>query len=98
LQMKQLGDTLIDVAVVDRMVSINIWNDHPATQPLLEASRIEMAEALQQSGYKLIALKTKPLPLPGEEGGFAAGESKESTPELFSAFVSRPYKGMDLRV
>ncbi|MBJ6363358.1 flagellar hook-length control protein FliK [Paenibacillus sp. GCM10012307] len=96
LQMKQLGDTLIDVQVVDRMVSLQVWNDHPATQPLLEGSREEIGEALQQSGYKLLSLKTQPMP--EADGQATAASSKQTGPELSTAFVSRPYKGMDLRV
>ncbi len=97
LQMKQLGDTLIDVSVVDRMVSLQVWNDHPVTAPLMEESRAEIAEALQQSGYKLIALKTQPLPDLSATAGQADG-AKQEQPELFPAFVSRPYKGMDMRI
>ncbi len=94
LQMKQLGDTLIDVQVVDRMVTLQVWNNHPATEPLLEASRAEMGEALQQSGYKLLSLKTQPMPEADGTASLASGQQSG----LSTAFVSKPYKGMDLRV
>ncbi|MBW7462294.1 hypothetical protein K0U00_50405, partial [Paenibacillus sepulcri] len=35
LRMNTLGETVVDVQVVNKIVSLNLWNDHPAIAELL---------------------------------------------------------------
>ena len=100
LQMKRLGDTLVDVHVVDKIVSLTIWNDHPAIAPMLEASRGEVTEALGRSGYQLLTLRSTPLPDPearetaqAKKGTLAGSEQLPGG----SSFAAKPYRGVDLR-
>ncbi|KRE39825.1 hypothetical protein [Paenibacillus sp. Soil522] len=99
LSMNTLGDTMVDVNVMDKIVSLNLWNDHPAISMLAESSRSEIAGSLQQAGYQLLSLRTKPLPKAGEqrleETGAAA--KNQQLPEM-SAFSSNRYKGVDYRI
>lgn len=99
LSMNTLGDTMVDVNVMDKIVSLNLWNDHPALSMLAESSRSEIAGSLQQAGYQLLSLRTTPLPKAGEqrpEETRAAAKSQQ-LPEM-SAFSSNRYKGVDYRI
>ncbi|WP_148091911.1 flagellar hook-length control protein FliK, partial [Paenibacillus sp. 598K] len=100
LQMKQLGDTLVDVQVVDKIVSLTIWNDHPAIARLLETSRGQLAEAMTRSGYQLLTLRSTPLPSAEEredaqaKKGALAGSAQ--LPDR-GGYAAKPYRGVDLR-
>lgn len=101
LRMKALGDTMIDVQVVDRIVSLRVLNDQPFIQPLLESHREEIAASLSNIGYQFISLKCSPYPekgQPTEEK--AAGNRTESnlSSQIKSLYGKKPYKGMDVRV
>jgi len=99
LSMNTLGDTMVDVNVMDKIVSLNLWNDHPAISTLAEGSRNEIAASLQQAGYQLLSLRTTPLPKAGEsklEAASAAVKSQQMTD--MSAFAANRYKGVDYRI
>jgi hypothetical protein len=99
LSMNTLGDTMVDVNVMDKIVSLNLWNDHPAISTLAEGSRNEIATSLQQAGYQLLSLRTTPLPKAGESKlveASAAVKSQHMTD--ISAFASNRYKGVDYRI
>ncbi|GGG12529.1 hypothetical protein [Paenibacillus abyssi] len=100
LKMKQLGDTLVDVQVVDKIVSLNVWNDHPFISSLIESSRQDITEAMGRAGYQLLALRTTPLPEPAEQTTSPSSQQGQSAvqPPDRSSFSSRPYKGVDVRV
>ncbi|MGG1633602.1 hypothetical protein [Paenibacillus sp. NRS-1760] len=99
LSMNTLGDTMVDVNVMDKIVSLNLWNDHPAISSLAEGSRNEIAASLQQAGYQLLSLRTTPLPKAGEskvEAASAAVKNQQMTD--MSAFAANRYKGVDYRI
>lgn len=103
LAMKGMGNTLLDVQVVDRVVSLNVHNDHPAVQLLIEQYRDEITGALQQTGYQLLSLKFNPYPRPSDrvkqsqtEG--TAGADSVKSQQLKSLVQTKPYKGVDFRV
>ncbi|WP_424765808.1 hypothetical protein [Paenibacillus sp. sgz302251] len=98
LSMNTLGDTMVDVSVTDKIVSLNLWNDHPAIASLAEGSRAEIADSLHQAGYQLLSLRTKPLPKAGEPQTDAATATKEQQPPELSPFSSSRYKGVDYRI
>jgi hypothetical protein len=95
LSMNTLGETMVDVNVTDKIVSLNLWNDHPAIAELANSSRSEIAYSLQQAGYQLLSLRTTPLPKAGEA---AAAASKSQQPPDQSQFSSTRYKGVDYRI
>ncbi|MGO4276075.1 DNA ligase, partial [Paenibacillus sp. TAF58] len=64
LQMKVMGNTLLDVHVVNKIVSLNIHNDHPALASLMEESKEEITAAMNKAGYQFISLKCSPYPQP----------------------------------
>lgn len=99
LSMNTLGETMVDVNVTDKIVSLNLWNDHPAIAALADSSRSEIADSLQQAGYQLLSLRTTPLPRAGEQGAdSAAAATKNQQPPDLSQFSSTRYKGVDYRI
>ncbi|MCM3625968.1 hypothetical protein M3194_01140 [Paenibacillus glycanilyticus] len=93
LSMKTLGPTLVDVNVMDKIVSLTLWNDHPAISALVESSRTEINASLNQAGYQLLSLRTTPTRNDSLEGEGA----KPILPPDPSQFASTRYKGVDLR-
>jgi hypothetical protein len=95
LQMNTLGETIVDVHVVDRIVSLQLWNDHPAIADLLESSRGEIAESLQQAGFQLLTLKAVELPERMAQQSDTGGDRQ---PPGITEWAAKPYKGVDFRV
>ncbi|PZD93308.1 hypothetical protein DNH61_21945 [Paenibacillus sambharensis] len=96
LQMKQLGATVVDVQVVEKMVSLSIWNDHPVMGAMVREARAEVSAALAGAGYQLSALNARPLPDPAEAAAQAADKKAPLLPEP-SAYQTKRYKGVDYR-
>ncbi|GLX68463.1 hypothetical protein MU1_28080 [Paenibacillus glycanilyticus] len=92
LSMRSLGPTLVDVNVMDKIVSLTLWNDHPAISALIDSSRSEIAVSLNQAGYQLLSLRTTPTRSVSEEGE----EIRQAVPDP-AQFVKTRYKGVDLR-
>ncbi|WP_342561530.1 DNA ligase [Paenibacillus sp. FSL R7-0345] len=93
LDMKQLGQTLVDVQVVDRIVSLKLHNNDPWVLELLEGRRDDVAAAVESIGYQLSSLRTEPLPevkaVSGPAGAVSARRAK---------FTPDSYKGVDYRI
>jgi hypothetical protein len=98
LRMRALGNTLADVQVIDRIVSLQIHNDHPLIGEMLESHREEISAALHQIGYKFISLKSSAYPQrnTSEEPSRPLETAKASDPRLL--YKTRPYRGVDVRV
>lgn len=101
LQMKVMGNTLLDVQVVNKIVSLNIHNDHPALAGLMESSKDEIATAMNSVGYQFISLKCSPYPKPpdiqeGKEEATKIG-SLDGRVDLSEHYRPRTYKGVDVR-
>ncbi|RAP76277.1 flagellar hook-length control protein FliK [Paenibacillus montanisoli] len=95
LRMNSLGETVVDVQVVDKIVNLNLWNDHPLSATIIESSRTELAEALRNAGYQLLSLKATPMPdrviqRLNEAEAKAPGSSR-------TEWSTKPYKGVDYR-
>ncbi|MGG4341679.1 hypothetical protein [Paenibacillus lautus] len=92
LDMKFLGPTLIDVQVVDRIVSLSFRNDQSYAAELFEGKKQELAQAVSSIGYQLLSVKTEPLPLvaPLASDTSVQGTAAEYTPQT--------YKGVDMRI
>ncbi|MGC6586072.1 hypothetical protein ACPV3A_14035 [Paenibacillus sp. Dod16] len=92
LDMKFLGPTLIDVQVVDRIVSLSFRNDQSYAAELFEGKKEELAQAVSSIGYQLLSVKTELLPLvaPPNSDMSVQGTAAEYTPQT--------YKGVDMRI
>jgi hypothetical protein len=90
LDMKGLGPTLVDVQVVDRIVSVKLHNDHEWAASLLTSGRESIHTALESLGYQLLSLRTEPMPIRTEQNSLASSEVQ--------SYVPQPYKGVDLKI
>ncbi|WNR46626.1 hypothetical protein [Paenibacillus roseipurpureus] len=101
LQMKMMGNTLLDVQVVNKIVSLNVHNDHPALAALMESSKDEIAAAMNAVGYQFISLKVSSYPKPSEVqmGNDDAGKSfsLEGRLDLRELYQPKTYRGVDFR-
>ncbi|PNQ81295.1 DNA ligase [Paenibacillus sp. F4] len=90
LDMKGLGPTLVDVQVVDRIVSVKLHNDHEWAASLLTSGRESIHTALESLGYQLLSLRAEPMPIRTEQNSLASSEVQ--------SYVPQPYKGVDLKI
>jgi len=90
LDMKSLGPTLVDVHVVNNIVSLRVLNDREGMGPLLESGREVIHQALDKLGYQLLTFKAEPWPVGQEPGAERKTRASDYSPER--------YKGVDLKV
>lgn len=93
LDMKQLGQTLVDVQVAHRIVSLKLHNDQPWVLELLEQRSEDIKSAIESIGYQLSGLRTEPLP----ELSLST-ELTDSNHSKFADYVPDAYKGVDYRI
>ncbi|WP_127461919.1 hypothetical protein [Paenibacillus elgii] len=104
LRMKMLGDTMVDVQVVNNIVSLHVHNDSPFTQELLEAHKEEISAGLASIGYQFISMKYSPYPTKAVQEGneaisaFAETINHPGAGRLPNTYSQKPYKGMDIRI
>jgi len=93
LQMKALGQLMVDVQVADKKVLLKIYSERDIAGAFLESRQPEIEAALDAAGYRLLSLKAEPLIPPGEPG---EKPGHELAPSL--SYAPSPYKGVDYRV
>ncbi|GIO83863.1 hypothetical protein J25TS5_07950 [Paenibacillus faecis] len=93
LQMKALGQLMVDVQVADKKVLLKIYSERDIAGAFLESRQPEIEAALDAAGYRLLSLKAEPLIPPGETG---EKPGHELAPSL--SYAPSPYKGVDYRV
>ncbi|MDQ1913271.1 hypothetical protein RAC89_23010 [Paenibacillus sp. GD4] len=101
LKMKSLGDTMVDVQVVNKIVSLQVHNDQPFLADLLEANREEIANGLSAIGYQFISMKCTPYPerlSELNENSTAAIKPGSAAAQLQAVYGQKPYKGVDIRL
>jgi hypothetical protein len=99
LRMRHLGDTFVDVQVVDRIVSVKLMNDFPGMAALVEQAREELGAGLRDAGFQLLSMTAQPLPAPKEAGSGDFGDANDkSNGPMPAAYAAKPYKGVDFRV
>ncbi|RNB91905.1 hypothetical protein EDM56_03910 [Brevibacillus fluminis] len=91
LDMEQLGITMVDVSIVNRIIGIQVFNNMQWIEPLLSAGKGALSAELRDLGYQLSNLRALPIP---------EGSKSTSTVEVKSGRASmlNEYKGMDIRV
>ncbi|WP_274495436.1 hypothetical protein [Paenibacillus mucilaginosus] len=104
LQMKSLGDTMVDVQVVNRIVSLHVLNDDPVMQTLLDSFKDEIAKGMEAIGYQFISMKVSPYPertgaaSAGDPGAASSSQSPMTADQRTSLYNRKPYKGVDIRL
>ncbi|WEK56211.1 MAG: hypothetical protein P0Y55_09240 [Candidatus Cohnella colombiensis] len=102
LRMKNVGDTVVDVQVVDRIVSLKLLNDFPGMSEMIEQAREELTNGMRATGYQLLSLSVSPLPewrtnleVASEAGSVGSTPLEKLVPT--ADFATKPYKGVDFR-
>ncbi|MDO7905853.1 DNA ligase [Paenibacillus sp. JX-17] len=90
LDMKALGPTLVDVHVVDRIVTLKVHNDQEWAEALLQNGKEEIGRALSGMGYQLLSLKSLPLP--------ERTRVQETAQSAAQAYIPDTYKGVDVKI
>lgn len=98
LQMKTLGPTLVDMNIVNKIVSLNLWNDHPAIAPILDTLKPEVQEALHSHGYMLSSVRASAIPLKEEESAKLEEGKAVIIPPDIEQLNSTRYKGVDFKI
>ncbi|NGM81174.1 DNA ligase [Paenibacillus sp. 7124] len=91
LDMKSLGQTLVDVQVVDRIVSLKLHNNEAWVHELLESSKDDIKSAMETIGYQLSSFKAEVFPAQSQE---KAGKGPVSPADYFPD----AYRGVDYRI
>ncbi|MBG9945064.1 hypothetical protein ABE237_14525 [Brevibacillus formosus] len=89
LELQSMGTTMIDVSIVNRIVNLQIFNDTPWAEALIQGSKDRFADQLQDVGYHLSAMRVQPVP---------AERGKSTSPIKTKGPILADYKGVDLRV
>ncbi|MFS0553011.1 hypothetical protein [Brevibacillus sp. 179-C9.3 HS] len=89
LELQSMGTTMIDVSIVNRIVNLQIFNDTPWVEALIQGSKDRFADQLQDVGYHLSAMRVQPVP---------ADRGKSTSPIQTKGPLLADYKGVDLRV
>lgn len=99
LRMRHVGDTVVDVQVVDRIVSLKLLNDYPGMPDLIEQARGELTAGMSSAGFQLLSLTVSPLPQwkDGSASVETASGNADKSPAA-GAYAAKPYKGVDFRV
>lgn len=96
LDMHSLGPTLVDVHVVDKIVTLKVHNDLEQLAPLVESKREEMATAMGALGYQLLSLKVDTMPVRSDiVNDNSLGMSDN---DLLQRYAPPDYKGVDMKI
>lgn len=96
LDMHSLGPTLVDVHVVDKIVTLKVHNDLEQLAPLVESKREEMATAMGALGYQLLSLKVDAMPVRSSSAN--DNSTGMSDHDLLERYAPPDYKGVDMKI
>jgi hypothetical protein len=96
LKMASIGQTMVDVHVVDRIVNIYVMNDHPEVEQLIADSRDEIAQGLERVGYQFLSLKVSSYPHELDE--LNPAEEADTKAVKMPPQAGQNYRGVDFRV
>lgn len=90
LQMKHLGQIMVDVQVADKKVILRVHSEEEVVGGFIESRQAEISQAIESAGYLLLSLKAEPM-----EAAISKQAGSESMPPLY---VPQSYKGVDYRI
>jgi predicted DNA-binding ribbon-helix-helix protein len=93
LFMRNIGETMLDVSIVNKILSINLYNDQEGLSNLVSALRVPLEENLREQGYRLSGLRVLSMPEERQE------DTRRPISSLsLPSFSLAHYKGVDFRV
>lgn len=90
LELNQLGTTMLDVAIVNRIVSIQLFNNTSWVEALAQDMKEDFARQLHEMGYHLSGLRVQVIPDSKPQAAAAVAGGR-------TGFLT-DYKGVDIRV
>ncbi|GAA4713003.1 hypothetical protein [Brevibacillus fulvus] len=88
LDLQQLGITMVDVSIVNRIVNVQVFNNQPWLDKLAYQMKETFAQQLREVGYHLSGLRVQALPVQQPNTTFSAVNNS----------MLSDYKGVDIRV
>ena len=92
LQLERLNETIVDVQIQKRLVSIQVFNEHHRPQFLIDALYPLLKEKLSELNYQLSSFNWRKI----EEA--TKGTTMKQTVGIHSYEEQRMYEGVDYRV
>ncbi len=86
LDLDTLEQTMIDIQITNRIMSIQIYNDYPFVKEWIEEYREEWSEAMLGQEYHLSSIRVLPIPI------------AEQQASSILPVQSTSYRGVDLRI
>ncbi|WP_027414578.1 flagellar hook-length control protein FliK [Aneurinibacillus terranovensis] len=93
LSMQNLGDTMLDVSIVNKILMVRVFNNQPWLSALIQSTRSELEQKLSAQGYRLSGISVAPLPDEKNHTGTRAGAVGGKYPSSLT-----DYKGVDVRI
>jgi hypothetical protein len=98
LHMHALGEVMVDVHIVNRMISLKLHNNHPYIADIIDSNRMEISSALERAGYQLSSLKHTAFIKNGADEPISELRRPEHINTIVSKYKTKPYKGVDFKV
>ncbi|PPA88240.1 hypothetical protein C4A76_09245 [Brevibacillus laterosporus] len=89
LDLHALGMTMVDVSIVNRITTIQVYNDQAWLEQLIQSEKQTFTQQLQEVGYQLSILRVLPLPDAKSGNGGLTRETEQ---------MKSNYTGVDFRV
>jgi hypothetical protein len=86
LTMENIGETILDVNIVNKILSVTLYNDQPWIEQLVRGAQKSLIDALSSQGYYLSQFTI--LPVPAKPDQFIKAPPKSLT----------EYKGVDIKI
>ncbi|WP_226674248.1 hypothetical protein [Rossellomorea aquimaris] len=87
LNLEGINETLIDMQVQNRVISLTIWNDHPGIEALSQSFIPELKEGLDKLDYQFSTLKVK-----------APDKHVNLSDKILSDESNRTFSGVDVKI
>ncbi|MBN8191480.1 hypothetical protein JI667_04890 [Bacillus sp. NTK074B] len=87
LNLEGINETLIDMQVQNRVISLTIWNDHPRIETLSQSFIPELKEGLDKLDYQLSTLKVK-----------APDKHANLSDKIFGDESNQTFSGVDVKI
>lgn len=94
LSMQNMGETMLDVSIVNKILSVTLYNNQEGLGDLVRVLRTPLERSLAEQGYRLSGLRVLSVP---DSAGRESSRTSVSSLSLPPSSVAH-YKGVDFRV
>jgi hypothetical protein len=87
LNLEGINETLIDMQVQNRVISLTVWNDHPSVEAISQSFIPDLKEGLEKLDYQLSTLKVK-----------APDKHARLSEKIVGDQTNRTFSGVDVKI